>query len=369
MTSATHRFPSGRRASKYSVTPRRAPNGFGFPRRLLQAALVATLGLGSAVAWGDTWPVRVIREVPLTTEAIAAAHAQSKNACHQVAVGDPMQIADFAGEAVYTVPVKKDGKVTSVKLPFRYSRLGVLTFGMQLQPSDQARLPAVSKSEILDRIASNYISIQVRVQRDAETGAVYLHYQPFAAVGMYQNPGKTDEFQPLMEDSVRDVRSLGLFFPDGSKPSAEAFRTLVAVSKSTVAVDGSSPDDPDPATETEYELIFVRARIDGDDVQLHSFTTGNDRTVLRYLPPYVDPATADDCNVTSTIFFTEYTAAKQSPSAKVNRSTVVNSQANFTMEQLNAFAAEQGWQGDAMANLTATLDAIIDGKIKPATVE
>jgi hypothetical protein len=332
---------------------------------VLLAVLAGAVYLGQPNQASAAWPVKVITEIPLDDDATATAHAASKNASLQVDVGDPLEITGFKADTQYTVNGKKDGKVVSMKLPFSYSRLGVLSYGMHVQPSDQARLPAVSKGEILDHIASNYISIQVRVQRDSDTGATYLHYQPFAAVGTYGSPSTTAEFQPLMEDSVRDVRGLGLFVKKGTKPSAEAFRTFVASSKSTFVAEGSNPDDPEPATRLKYELIFVRARIDGNDVQLHTFTTGEFRTRLIYLQPYAPPTDADQCSVKSTIFFSEYTAAKQSPSAKVARHNDVNSVANFTMDQLNDYAAAEGWQGDAMANLTDVLDAVIDGDITP----
>jgi hypothetical protein len=63
------------------------------------------------------------------------------------------------------------------------------------------------------------------------------------------------------------------------------------------------------------------------------------------------------------MYFTEYSAAKQSPSAKALRKTIFNSQASFTLSQLDEYAASAGWEGDALDNLSATLDAIIDGKL------
>ncbi|MBL9124997.1 MAG: hypothetical protein JNG90_15275, partial [Planctomycetaceae bacterium] len=266
---------------------------------------------------------------------------------------------DFTGATSYDVTI--NGKKESLK--FAYSRMPVLSYGMEVAAPDQENLPAVSKNRILTRISKDYISMQIRVHRDLATGAVYLYYKPFAAVGSYAG-GLTQEFAPLMEASVRDVRGLGLFIKPGEKVSAETLRTFVAVNK-TIIVEEGQEDAPNPPTKPHYELQLVRARIDGDQVQLHTFVTNEYGKRFHYLKPYQAPANRDVTDLKSVMYFTEYSAAKQSPSAKALRRTIFNSQASFTLDQLDQYAASAGWEGDALDNLTATLDAVIDGKIKP----
>src|SRR5690606_30413680 len=131
---------------------------------------------------------------------------------------------DFAGKTEYDITVREGGEAVAKKLPYEYSRLGVISYGLELEPADEANLPTVSRGRILSKVNGNYISIQLRLQRDPATGNVYLYYKPFAAIGAY-GADTTQEFAALMEDSVRNCRGVGLWVAKGEKPSAEAFRT------------------------------------------------------------------------------------------------------------------------------------------------
>lgn len=330
-------------------------------RNAARMALVIVLGIGAtgiASAAGPQWVAQILRKVPRTQEEMAAAFEKSKNSSVQVGVDEPLETPDFKEETSYDVTV--GGKKQSLK--FAYSRLPILSYGMEVAAQDQENLPTVSKNRILTRVSTDYISLQIRVHRDLETGAVYLYYKPFAAVGKYAG-GPTQEFAPLMEDSVRDVRGLGLFIKPGEKVEATALRTFVAVNKTTIVEPGQETA-PMPKTQPHFELQVVRARIDGDKVTLHTFVTNEFGKTFHYVKPYQTPKVRDACDVKSVMYFTEYSAAKQSPSAKALRQTIFNSQASFTLQQLDEYAASAGWQGDALDNLTAVLDAAIDGKIK-----
>ncbi len=316
------------------------------------------LGARTTVAEKPVWVAKVLRKLPRDEAAMATAHKKSRDAAVQVIAGDPLQVFDFAENTSYGVTV--GGK--KLQLPYRYSRLGALTYGMQLTPEDQASLPSVSKRRILRKVNGNYISLQLRVQRDEATGNVYLYYKPFAVVGAYGNAERSQEFSPLMEDSVRDVRGVGLFVKPGTPPSAEAFRTFVAINKNTLAID--SPDSDEPVLKPHYEFFFGRLRVDGDAMQLHVFGTTQHRTQLNYFQAYSAPTTPEECMMLSTIFFTEYTIAKQSPSAKAARDVVVQRRRQISLDDADAFATEKGYEGDAWDNLTAILDAIIDGDLQ-----
>ncbi|MBX9788151.1 MAG: hypothetical protein K2Y37_04490 [Pirellulales bacterium] len=324
-------------------------------------SLALCLGVASSptsrAAEPPRWVAQVLRRVPHTEEEVAAAFDASRNASVQVAVGDPMELPGFDQETAYDVTVagKKE------KARFQYSRIPVFTYGLALTEADQQNLPAVSKGTILERIGDNYICMQIRVHRDMTTGAVYLYYKPLAAVGSYTKSG-TQEFTPLMEDSVRDCRGIGLFVKPGTPLSAEAFRTFVAVSK-TMAVVDEDRDAPKPRERVNYEFFIVRGRADGDRLVLHAFVTDQDRQQLRYVKPFSPPTGPDDCSVKSTMLFTEYTVAKQSPSAKVVRFISVNERLSLPMTELDKFVASAGLQGDALDNLTYVLDAMIDGKV------
>lgn len=331
--------------------------------QLLTVSLLALL-FGSATparAAGPLWVTKLVHEIPRTDDECAAAHAASKSSCIQVPAGDPHELTGFAGETTYEVTVKEDGQAVPKKLAYDFDRLNILSIGLKLRPEDEPLLPSVSKGRILGKVGLNYILIQLRVHRDREHGNIYFYYKPFAAVGNYATPGEAQNFEPLMEDSVRETRGLGLWCQAGTKPSAEQMRTFVALNKDTMRhqLDGGAHED-----KTDYELVLARLRVVGDRPEVHTFVSADDRKQLHYMQPARPPAETAGCSLAHTIFFTQYTAAKQSPSAKVTFHVDINSRGGATMEELDQYAASAGWTGDAFDNLSDTLDALIDGKIK-----
>lgn len=335
--------------------------------RLLLVFLGSLVALRAGAETQPVWVAKVLRQVPRTEPELAAAFAASKDACVQVPAADPLELAEIGAETFYDVTRVVDGQPLKEQRRFEFARLGVLSFGSRLLPDDQQQLPALSKSRILRRVAGDYVALQVRLHRDAESGDIYLYHKPLAAVGSFGQPDRAQEFAPVMEDSVRQVRGLGLFVdPELRRVEADNLRTLVAVSQSMMV---ARPEQADAvrvgawSLVPTYRLIFVRARSQGNRFALHTFVTSHDGTTWAYLPPYQPPSSAEDCTVTSDIVFTGYTAAKQSPNAKASRSLVVHERARYSVAGLDAWLAGQGVEGGACNHLTAALDAIIDGRV------
>jgi hypothetical protein len=349
-------------------TRRHARQGIAFSSlhgARMSLRLVMLVGLWWALSTGShaeppIWVTKICRVVPTTPEELEVAHQGSTAASLQVAVGEPLEITDWAGKTTYDISVNEGGAKVKKQLDYDFCRLGCFTYGMQLSPEDQLNLPVASKNRILDRVGSNYISIQLRVHRQHDTGTPYLYFKPFAAIGAFGKP-ETQEFHALMEDSVRDLRSLGLFVKAGTPITAESLRTFVAVNRDVMTRQGEAGEERLP----HFELAFVRARFDGDQPVLHCFVTNEHRQVINYLAAYVTPQDREQCTFDSSIVFTEYTVAKQSPSAKATRQVVIDTRGRFDIAALDAFAQEQNWGGTALENLTQTLDAMIDGKVAP----
>lgn len=326
------------------------------------AAMAICAGVTPRAAAETIWFAKVLRHVPVGDAELAEAHRSSMHASVQVAAGEPMSEPDFRGRAVHDVNVMEGGKPVRKRLEFDYSRVPVASYGMQLRPQDEANLPTVSKSRILRKVNGNYISLQVRVLRDRTSGAVYLYYKPYAAIGAYAGDPLAQEFAPLMEDSMRDVRGIGLFVKEGTQPSAEAFRTFVAVTKNTTMTEPASGGEP--TFKTNYELILVRARVEGSQVVLHCIGTSEERTKLQYIQPYSVPTAPDQCSMKSLIYFTDYTLAKQSPSKKALLQVTFNTRSSLPVTKVNEYLNAQGLAGTMFDHLTEALDAVIDGKVK-----
>jgi len=329
---------------------------------LITVFVLWTTGLSEARAAGPVWIAQIVRHIPRTEKELAEAHQKSRNASIQIPIGEPLEIRDFVGETDYNVVLRREGRKVREKLHYEFSRLGVLTYGMNLLPEDRRQLPSVSKRRILNRVDGNYIALAVRVQREPKTGAVYLYYKPFAAVGAYGDT-KTHEFSALMEDSVRDIRGIGLFVEPGTPISAESLRTLVAINKNLV--ESKDADTGQSVLQSHYELLIVRARVDGGRVALYVFGTNRSLGRLNYFQPYAPPDSRQACTIESSIYFTKYTAARQSPTEKALRKIKLRTQAEYPMHELDAYVASQGLEGPALDHLTLVADDIIDGRIRP----
>lgn len=341
-------------------------------RRLVLLAALGMVGGAGACARAEPpdWLPNVIHRVPRTDAELKAAHAANEaNAALEVPAGQPLEVSGFAervthrlGDAPPRRRLRRRGPTSEVQA----SRIGVLSLGMEMTPQDQANLPYLSGNTILGIVNAYYVGIQARVEREPG-GAPYLFHRALGVVGLYADRRQTQASTDLVSQSLKELRGLGLLVPAGVEPEPEQLRTLVLVNRSTLAVPAAG--QAAPQIKHVYELMFLRARVTGDErnpqVAVHAFGTSDERTRLHHYPPYKPPTRLHECGIAATIFFTEYGFGGIVPSAKATRKATVNSQSSFSTAELDAFAARQGLSGGWLDNVTPTLDAIIDRRLTP----
>jgi hypothetical protein len=334
---------------------------------LLACCFMSPLLAGAAEI--DPELTRILRHIPRTDAELAALHERGTDqSCEPIDDGRPLEVAGFNEAVSHRRSMGPNGSPRLTVL--ESSRRAVLSFGMDMTPDDQHQLPLLSGGKILEYVDRTYIAVQVRVERDTPSGEPFLHFRPTAVQGDYANRHTTTPFTAMLRESVGQVRGLGLYLKPGQPATAENLRTLVALHRSLADDARQAELEAKGVTgrEPHFELLCVRARVGGQSterqVTLHAFATTEDRTRLRYLPAYRMPSKAADCSIKSTIYFTSYGFANLYPAAKATRRIEISDQASFTMADLDRYAAGQGWEGDALANLTEVLDAIIDGRIR-----
>jgi|GEM_PF-3509996 len=297
--------------------------------------------------------LKTIRLLPRKEAEIATAHDKARSqACEHVPPGEPLEITSFVPEAM-------GGSAAKHELPVPTSRRAAFSVGLDMLPEDQAKLPALSRGRILDYLASHYVCVEARVQRDLDSGEYYLHHRPLAATTVLRGPRLTEDFTELVSQSVQDMRSLGLLIK-GQKLKPEGLRTLVLVHKSMMLPSESeSSRKPKPV----YEYVFIRGRPAKNGLVLHAFATSEQRKRLNYLELFTKPGQADQTGIRGTIYFTEYKVANLLPAASVNRKTTVRAEARFSVNELDDYAGSQKWSGGWLDNVSEMLDAIIDRKV------
>ncbi|MGE0607035.1 MAG: hypothetical protein AB7O62_08070 [Pirellulales bacterium] len=320
--------------------------------------VLALLATNRGRAEGPSVASHIIHTIPLAEDELVAAHKGSKYMCRTLAEGEPLQIHQFAGKETLRL-ADKNG---TAAVPFSYSRVEALNLGLDMLAADRKALPFFSGGIIQGHLDTEYISIQVQVLKDSRSGAIYLHHQPFGAIALYSDRLKTHEFTEQSKTSAQDFRGLGLYIKPGQPETPENARTLVATNMATM-VTGTDKDGK-PITTDCYELVMVRAEVNGDDVTLHAFGTSHTRTQLHYLQQIDQPTKADDCSVKTILIFTQYKLAGQVPVTSASRDAKYHGRGTYELDDLDKFAAKQGWKGGWLVNLTETLDAIIAGQTK-----
>lgn len=300
----------------------------------------------------------VIRQLPRTEAEVVDAHrAAEAMSCEQVGPGEALEIADFKHRPVYRLEIS--GQV--VPTEFEACRRTFLSLGANMLPQDQARLPFLSGGRILDTVNGNYIAVQVRIHRHGPNGAPHLYYKPYAAVAWYNNKQRAQEYNDMVRNSVRDIRSLGLYVKPGADADAAALRTLVMLSRNQVVT--TPIDVAPPRTRSNYELGFVRAVPTAEgNLTLHTFATTEQRRNLNYLGPYREPANVEQCSIKSFICFTDFGFGNIMPTARASRSSIVRSLTTWPLAQLDEYS-QKNWSSGAFDSLNELLDAIIAGKV------
>jgi hypothetical protein len=297
--------------------------------------------------------VRTLAEIPTTRSAIEAAYERNQSQrCEPVPPGEPLALTAFQPHLT-----RRDVHEYGVDVPATSIRQHIFSLGLDMLGADKGTLPVISRLQILGYLSDHYVSIQVRVQKDPATGALFLHHRPLAAVAAFRQARLTREPPAAVMEALKDYRSLGVFLPEGVEPTPANLNTLVLVFKRDVSDAGISG--------AAYEFAFVRAReavIDGDRaLELHTFVTYDDRRELHYLQPCPDPSRSNNCSLTTMLYFTKFVDGGLRPVDGGSRGSTFRSRSRYSMDAIAEHTRAQGWE--PLAELTRTLDEIIDRRI------
>ena len=310
--------------------------------------------------------IKTFSSLPRSFREIRDAHEKAAaQACDYLLGGKAVEINDFA-PALTERDEKENSKLKSRPNPS--TRRQVLTVGVEVAKEDQAKLPRLSAGKINEYLNTHYVSFQAKIQKDAGKGTLYLHHRPIAATSSFSRAGATEDFNASVADSVRNFHSLGLYLPAKTAPTPENLRCVAMIHKHMAVEKNPVRPDADRLDE-RYEFLFIRARpgIAGTRLDLHVFFTTDERRKLHYLKSGRSPARPSDCTLKAEVMFTKYDAAGLEPMESAMRRQMVNDKAVFEMAELDAFTKRNiATKGDALDNLLDTLDAILDGKVKPS---
>ena len=283
-----------------------------------------------------TW-VKTLHVLPETDYQLAAEHERSvADACEPLPSHEPLEFNHF-------VPflTQRDYREYADAVPAMSVRRHIFSVGMDMLDSDKRGLPLLTSRTILRYLQENFVTLQVRLQKEPLTGELFLHHRPLAGMVAYRRPALTQSPTEGLSNTLKNYRSLGLYLGPDVESIPRNLRTLVLLHKSEwdggIGMSGAK---------TKYEFVFVRARdrlpeVGGvaTDLQLHTFATSSERSILHYLRPGDRPRRPQDCSVKNLLYFTEFVDAGLRPVASVSRGSFYNEVGVFPLVELDNFAS------------------------------
>ncbi len=296
-----------------------------------------------------------IRNLPTSEYDIRAAFEASRGEiCEAVGPGEPVELSSFASALT-----NRDRSLKTPPLPS--SRIGFMSIGLELTNSNKTDLPVLSRSRIADYLDSNYLLLQARVRRDLLDRELYYHHRPIAVIARYRGTRVSQPLEPLVAQTTKSVRSLGLFLdPDVEKPrKPEQLRTMVLIYRNEMVRPGKS------IPEEQYEWVFVRGVENDRDKTLepHLFVTDENRTRLVHIHQFSLPSRVRACSVIGTIEITQFDRTGLYPESYQTSSYQLNEKEHYSWSNLNEFS-QQEHGGPLASHLNQVLDDLIAGKVE-----
>jgi hypothetical protein len=321
---------------------------------LLLASLAGETHLAMAQRFDEFGDIKLISRLPLTSREVETAFTRSRSeACEILPKGESLELLSFT-----TVLTERDRRESQKKRLLPTSRRDLFSVGLEFEPSDREALPLVSRSTIDNYLRDHYVSIQARVRRDLLDGKPYFHHRPLAVTAEYRGSKRTQDFEPLVANSIRNIHSLGLFSSDPTvRRKPEDLRTLVLVFRTDLMRPGSN------LSRESFELVLIRGVEKTGELDRHVFVTTENRTKLSYLNNHRRPSAPSKCSILGQITVTDYDSTGIYPKQSATRNYRLDARSEYSTRQLDAYCRERRLEGGFVSNVTIVLDAIIDGQL------
>jgi hypothetical protein len=305
----------------------------------------------AALAIDEFKDVKTIQLLPMTDAEVEFAHSRSRGeTCELIAAGELMETRAFA------MNLTERDRRENVRRP-PSARHPLFTVGLSIDPLDQADLPKLSRSRILDYMEQHFVVVQARVRQDLLDRKLYFHHRPIAVTTQFEAPRLTVAFEPVIANSIQEFHSLGLFTSESKRLKPENLRTLVLLFKNNLLVGRR--------TKPQYEYAFIHGIPDktGKALEHHIFVTSEGRQKLNYLSDYRPPRRQRDCSIHGSVVITDYDATGIFPKSSATKSYELSISESYELVEINRFCESQNLVGGFPRNLDAILLAAAEQRL------
>lgn len=329
-------------------------------RLLALMIAISTLLATPAAAIDEFADIVMIDNLPVGDRAVSTAFRRSRGeACEIIPKGESLEINSFRS----TLTARDVARAKKQRL-IPASRRSAFSVGLEIEASDRAEMPIISRGSIVDYLEENYVDIQTRVRKDLLDRKLYFHHRPLAVTAQYRGSKLTQPFEPVVSTSIRDFHSLGLFAQPGKRfYDPEELRTIVLLFRTPMLRPGTR------LQEDVFEFVFIHGTTDetGTDLTPHVFITTEGRTQLSYLRELTrKPLRPASCDILGKIVITDFDSSGIYPRKSATKSYRLASQQTLPIDDLDAFCNTKSLTGGFSQNVPAVLNAIIAEELPTA---
>ncbi|HQX52590.1 MAG TPA: hypothetical protein PLR25_21900 [Planctomycetaceae bacterium] len=305
-------------------------------RSLLDTSSLLMTGVSSNVPQPKDIPV--LKAIPWTLDGVGREfrRAGAEMSCNMLPVG--LDIVQPLAE-----PVVGNERPLGRQIAF--------VMDLQIDPAAVSTLPRVTRGAIESYLSSHQMTIQVVYFQNAK-GELFFGPQVRAGFVSLASPERSTEPEAMIIRSIKEFRTLGVYWNQKTELEPAKARTLVLAFKYNLQKVGST------ASNQEFELIFLHLLPEStaSSPKLAVFATSNGRTQLELLET-CDPSSAVQTPVVSAhVRFGEFNMMGMYPSNPIVTGVFHKAQLSLPVDSFKVLL--EGFASGTARSLTDVLDEL-----------
>jgi hypothetical protein len=307
---------------------------------LMTTSSLLMTGVNSLVPKARDIPV--VREIPWTLQELARdfRRAGTEMSCRMLEPG--IEIIQPLAE-----PTEGSERALGRRVAF--------TMSLEVDPAAKSTLPRVTRGAIESYLESHQLTIQTVLYQNVNS-ELFFGPQVLAGFVAVERPDRTCEPEAMVTASIKELRTLGLYWDKATELVPSQARTLVLAFRYRLQNDVLAKRGP--VADQEYELLFLHLLKDSttSHPNLAVFTTSNARTELSLLDATDPLSTQQDSVIAARVRFGEFNMMGMYPSNPIVTGVFHKAQISLPVDSFKALM--EGFASGAPRSLPDVLDEL-----------
>jgi len=234
-------------------------------------------------------------------------------------------------------------------------RQTAFTMNLEIDPAAKSTLPRVTRGAIESYLESHQLTIQAQFYQNAK-GELFFGPQVRAGFIEVDSPERTTEPEPMVTASIKELRTLGLYWDQTTELVPSQARTLVLAFRYSLQKDVLAGGKA--AADQEFELLFLHQLKDSmaSHPHLAVFATSNARTELSLLDAPDPQSILQNSVIAARVRFGDFNMMGMYPSNPIVTGVFHKAQISLPVESFKAMM--EGFTSGAPRSLPDVLDEL-----------